>query len=279
MSRSRSYCFTVNNPESDIQNPLNLSFISTYLVFQLEEGELGTPHYQGYVHLKHAMSIITLRKHLHANFIVAKGTAEQNRVYCTKLPRLEGPYEEGELPVQGKRNDCREVWNMVKAGASSYEIIESYPQSVRYYRGIDWMRSSLLTVQRSWKTHVTLYYGVSGAGKSYRALAEAGPKAYLKTPNTKWWPGYSNQENVVMDEFVAWFELTSLLRLLDFLPLKVEIKGGEVEFVARRIWMTSNVPPDQWYPNAKPQQLVALLRRIDVIQHFDTPFILPVATE
>jgi len=51
---SRRWCFTINNPTSEETH----SFITTklaqgkgmrYCVFQLEEGEAGTPHYQGLI--------------------------------------------------------------------------------------------------------------------------------------------------------------------------------------------------------------------------------------
>jgi len=278
MSRSRSFCFTVNNPMDDNQNPYNLLEVSDYLVFQLELGENGTPHYQGFVHLKDAKTITAMQTYLRAHFIVAKGTAAQNRIYCTKEEgRLDGPYEEGEIPKQGKRSDCADVVRLIKEGASNATIFESHPNAIRYYKGLDFVRQSFKAdIKRTWKTRVIVYYGVAGSGKSYTVQQLAGPDAYFKPGGNKWFNAYEGQEIVVFDEFRGnWFDLSTFLRIMDAYPCAVETKGGIVEFVARTLYITSNVAPESWYPNIDAIQLAAVMRRLDEIHHFINPFIPP----
>lgn len=48
---------------------------------------------------------------------------------------------------------------------------------------------------------VHVFWGDTGSGKSRRAWDEAGFSAYPKSPSTKFWDGYQDQENVVIDEF------------------------------------------------------------------------------
>jgi len=269
MSRSRSYCFTVNNPTQEDQNPFNLLEISDYLVFQLEEGESGTPHYQGYVHLKDAKTMTALQGYLRAAYAVARGTPEQNRAYCTKEPRLEGPYEEGTLPQHGKRNDLLAVKASLDAGATDQQIADEYFASWCRYNKSFTLYRSLRTIKRTWKTRVVVYYGVAGSGKSYTVQQLAGPQAYFKPGGNKWFNGYEGQETVVFDEFRGnWFDLSTFLRIMDAYPCAVETKGGMVEFVARTLYITSNVAPELWYPNIDAVQLAALLRRLDEVHHF-----------
>jgi len=280
MSRE-SYCFTVNNPIEDDQNPFNLIELARYLVFQLEEGANGTVHYQGYVYLKKKARMVALQRVLRAHYEPARGTAKQNRKYCTKEPRLEGPYEEGTLPKQGQRMDLETVAQDVVDGKPFSEIALTYRSTwIRYNRGLKSLRATISTEERTWKTIVHYYYGISGAGKSYAANQESkeyGDDVYVKEPGNKWFDGYYGQKLVVFDEFRAnWFPLSTLLRILDAYPLRVEIKGEtSVNFLATHIWITSNMAPDQLYVSATGHELQALLRRLDFIQHFDTVFIPP----
>jgi len=48
---------------------------------------------------------------------------------------------------------------------------------------------------------VFVFWGVTGSGKSHRAWSEAGVDAYSKCPRSKFWDGYQDQSNVVVDEF------------------------------------------------------------------------------
>jgi len=37
---------------------------------------------------------------------------------------------------------------------------------------------------------------------------------------------------------------------------------------AKRIWITSNISPDEWYPELDEETRLALRRRFKVIKHF-----------
>jgi len=113
-----------------------------------------------------------------------------------------------------------------------------------------------------------VFWGDTETGKSRRAWGEAGLHAYSKDPRTKWWCGYQGQEHVVIDEFRGTIDIAHLLRWLDRYPVTVETKGGAKSLVAEKIWITSNISPDQWYPDLDPETLNALKRRLK-ITHFN----------
>ena len=51
--QTRAWCFTLNNPVRDEPVPATedpKQWGASYLVYQLEKGESGTPHYQGYLY-------------------------------------------------------------------------------------------------------------------------------------------------------------------------------------------------------------------------------------
>jgi hypothetical protein len=95
--QSRKWIFTINNPtEADdpgaVLQPLGDTV--RYAVWQLERGENGTPHYQGFVLWKGRGRRLQGMKELfpRAHLEVARGRCQENRDYCTKEEgRLEGP--------------------------------------------------------------------------------------------------------------------------------------------------------------------------------------------
>jgi len=88
--------FTKNNPEAPIQFDSDRMM---YLVYQKEEGESGTPHFQGYVEFKRKLSFNTARALLGGDVWIHRrnGTQEQAVKYATKEDtRVEGPWEHGQ---------------------------------------------------------------------------------------------------------------------------------------------------------------------------------------
>lgn len=98
-ARSRAWCFTVNNPtELDVTEFLCMDY--RYFVLGFEEGENGTPHWQGYVSFQDAKTMTSVKKRLsRAHWEIAKGTPIQNYEYCTKGGDF---VDDGELPSQGR---------------------------------------------------------------------------------------------------------------------------------------------------------------------------------
>lgn len=115
---------------------------------------------------------------------------------------------------------------------------------------------------------VYVYWGLTRTGKSHRAWkegAEHGP-TFGKDPCTKFWDGYRPDEHtsIVIDEFSGVIGISHLLRWTDKYPVNVEQKHTGVPFLAKWIYLTSNVDPREWYPTATEEQRKALLRRCEI---------------
>jgi hypothetical protein len=122
---------------------------------------------------------------------------------------------------------------------------------------------------------IFVYVGPTGTGKSHRAWSEASLNAFPKDPRTKFWDGYQGQEHVVMDEFRGAIDISHMLRWLDKYPVIIEVKGSSTVLKAKKIWITSNLNPHEWYPDIDIQTLQALMRRIICIS-LTTPYVIPV---
>lgn len=277
--RSRSFCFTINNPKVGNGGSLSTYFNDVipkckYLVYQVESGKKHTKHLQGYIYFKSKKSFGQVKKLLGsvAHIEHARGSAKQNRDYCTKVEsRLEGPWEFGKMPKQGKRNDLLKAKRMIDKGKSEKQIADKiFGTYVRYYKGLNRYRL-LVTKKRNFKTRVVYIYGETGVGKS--KFAHTFQHAFWKQSGNKWFDSYEGEDVVIFDDMnKAWFTFDTFKRMLDRYPMQVETKGGSVNFAPHTIIITSNVHPREIYHKYfkfRPSALEELNRRLDIIIKMD----------
>ncbi len=141
--KSRHVCFTYNNPTStpsEFKTLLEAVPKIRYSIFQLESGENGTPHYQGYVEYDSSQRYSYFHtKVVKCHVEKRRGTRAQAREYCRKEDtRIDGPWESGEWSQggAGTRNDLQAIVESAKSGSLS-KVAEQYPLGVlRYPKGI-----------------------------------------------------------------------------------------------------------------------------------------------
>lgn len=272
---SKYWCFTINNPGEHLPTPpewLELPRNNiTLLVCQLEQGDNNTVHYQGYVEFSNRKKLSTVKNiNKYAHWELRRGNRKQAIDYCmkedTRVPDSE-PFVFGDISEteSGKAKTTTQVRDMINANATMYDISqEFFGYFISNMKNL-YAYKSMITPPRNWKTDVTVIWGPTGTGKSSYCHTLF-PTAYWKS-KSEWWDGYDGQEVVIIDEFYGWLPYDYMLRLLDRYPMSVEIKGSHVQFLAKKIIITSNKSPLVWYkcPNSD-----ALLRRIDNIWIKDT---------
>jgi len=173
-------------------------------------------------------------------------------------------FELGKLPF--KRNSSRDweaIWNLAREGS-----LEQIDKSVLvpHYNAIKRIRQDYLK-PCAMEREVFVYWGETGLGKSKLAWENAGIDAYPKDPRTKFWDGYQDHKAVVIDEFRGAIDISHLLRWFDRYPVIVEVKGSSTVLRAEKVFITSNIPVEEWYPLIDKSTLDALRRRIKVT-HF-----------
>lgn len=272
---NRNWCFTVNNPTED--KPFEFNEIKMkYLVYQKEVGESGTPHFQGYLRLVRDQRISFLKKlHPTAHWEIARGSGEENKIYCTKEEgRIDGPWEFGELQQQGKRNDILAAVETIKASKRKIgDVIEQHPEVyVKYHKGLEKIaRHYTCEETKEFRDlDVQVYWGKTGTGKTRKAVEENPSHYILRNEQTIWFDGYDGQDTLIIDEFKNWIQITTLLGYLDGYQLRLPIKGDFTYANWKKVIITSNIDPREWYPNVDQEHKDALFRRIKNIIHFDS---------
>lgn len=127
--------------------------------------------------------------------------------------------------------------------------------------------------------------GIGGSGKSYSAHAEA--KAYLAANNIDeepydlmlpskgdklWFEDYMGESVVIIDEFYGQIDIDKFKNLIDEHPCKVNVKNGFAQFLAKRVYVTSNTKWQNWWPTElmkNKNNIWAIQRRITLEKTFE----------
>lgn len=229
---------------------------------QLEFGAGGFLHWQLIVVFERSVRLGAVREiygPVHAE--LTRSEAAMEYVWKEETAVAGTRFELGKLKTKrNSKRDWDQVWQSAKEGR--FEDIDK-SVLVCHYRSLKSIRQDHL-VPVAMERKVDVYWGATGTGKSRLAWEEAGLSAYPKDPRTKFWDGYNGQENVVIDEFRGAIDISHILRWFDRYPVIVEVKGSSVVLTAKNIWVTSNLSPEQWFPDCDSETLSALRRRLSV---------------
>ena len=230
----RHWAFTLNNYTHEDEERFRDNWKYSYLIMGKEVGESGTPHIQGYVCFETKIRLAqckALDSRIH--WEACRGTPTQNRDYCSKA----GDFREyGTLPKTGgevEKDRWKHIIDLAKEG-NVEEFIEEYPQQAfLHFKKFKSMREHfkkpkgpIETLEHYW------YMGNAGTGKS-RVARDKYPDAYLKPTDNKWWPGYHDQEVVLIDDLCKNHDyvLQWLKNWADHYPFQAECKGGHTGLI------------------------------------------------
>lgn len=159
---ARHWCYTDNNPTITLNNDSITDL--RYHIYQLEEGDSGTKHNQGYMEFGKTQRLSALKKLLpHAHWEKRLGTPTQAAQYCKKSEgRLAGPFEWGKISKgAGERLDIATYRQHVLDGASDQTLASNFPGlfaryprfagSIRRLEAEEARRRTKIDIFRSWQ--------------------------------------------------------------------------------------------------------------------------------
>lgn len=158
-----------------------------------------------------------------------------------------------------RKLDDGESWYDVAKDESHFET------AIRFHSGLS-KYAAMAGRPRDFQTTICVYYGPPGTGKTRAAADRVNGKDafWLSRPNASsgplWWDGYNGQEFIVIDEFYGWMPRDTFQRLVDRVPLTLQVRGAAVQMRSKHICVTSNVHPRWWW---KHIGLGAMQRRLE----------------
>jgi len=268
-STAKDWVFTVwPEPGCDFEEIFDILWALPYkyITFQIETGGLqGTPHVQGFVQLHDRMRMTALKKHHKtAHWEKRRGTPYEAAHYaqkpvhnctcehCDGLDRFDINYEDGWMTAE-QQYKVHEVAKSIRLSGLS-RTIERFPEAyLSLANGMEKL-AGFYTKTRDFETQVTVVYGQPRAGKSRFAMLGPHPyklAAFSSPGSADFFGDYrpDQHETLVVDDFYSSWKYTTFLQVCDRYPTEVHTKGGFRQFLCRDVVFTSNLPPNEWYPN------------------------------
>lgn len=259
MAVATTWDVTLNNYEdADIELFQRWSDDVSRMTISKEVGESGTLHLQGRITFKRAYRLTGLKK-LCARAHWEPTKCKQDHLYIMK--------EGSEVIIdvnnrkQGQRTDLEGAIHVAKESGMKRAAAEFPAVVAKFHRGIEAVLRYEYDEPRDFAPEVHVRWGEPGSGKT-RYIYDNHKDIWDK-PGGDWFDGYCGQEVAVFDDFYGGIKYDLMLKLLDRYPMRVPIKGGFVQWRPRIIYITSNVPPEQWYKNIVDKR--ALMRRLTTI--------------
>lgn len=290
---SRNVCWTWNNPpgvgldmseteyaayaQAAMQQLSSMSGCN-FVVFQLERGEQGTLHYQGYSEFTKGVKWTAFKSatgvQLHCE--ARRGSQDSAIDYCCKEEgRIAGPFRSGEPRCNrpGLRTDIQQFRDDIRAGKRRHELEDSHPLlCAKYPKFISFVRNGTRSSFR--RKDVVLLVGSPGVGKTRFAEEQGGGDLWVQPIGGQgWFDGYDMQKHALFDDFMgkgSKMRLDDLLRLLDGYSVQVPVKGDFVPWCPETIYITSNYHPREWYDwKDRLPSYYALKRRVTKVHELD----------
>lgn len=267
MSRSRCWCFTLNNfTENELDT---ISAIECkYLIYGMEhmnDPEL-TPHLQGYIIFEWQKSLNRVKKYIpRAHWEIAKGNHTQNIEYCSKEDK--NPFIKGIRPIDYKRKpDAKEILKNDEING------QKRLQTQRTLYGFELEKEMFKEILHNEliKPIIVYIYGDSGVGKTYWALQDA-----LVTY------GWNNVATIRFDksgfahcndpqkDCLVWMEFrpscldaVSFLELTDGYGCHLNVKHGSMFIRPKCIYICSILPPESIYKEEINEQFKRRITRL-----------------
>lgn len=278
---AKRWCFTLNNPTIDETELIELldSMDMEYLVFQLEQGENETPHFQGFVCFEKKKRLSQIRHLFPAHFSVARGTVAQNRAYCTKEEGRIGDFAEigAPPPEKGARTDLTELHSALQTGTLTvkqyaneyFNLFIKHPNLVQNYQ-----LSQVEGRRDGCEISCVLLIGFPGTGKSFLAAKMARELQLgdvYRHSLGKWWDGYRGERIAIFDDFRGHtLSITDFKLVFDRYALRVQIKGSSCDLAATHFFITTNLDPKDWWKEELfAREQAAITRRFTKVLYFE----------
>jgi len=272
---AKDWCFTIFPMESqDFEEiiPILNAMPYKYITYQIEVGAEDSPHIQGFVQFDEKLRLTAIRKFFPnapnryiGHWEKRRGTPYEAAHYaqkpvpdcdcekhCRGLNRFDINYEDGWLTAE-QQYKVHEITRSIKTSGLC-RTIERFPEAyLTLSTGMEKL-SGFYTKPRDFETRVTVVYGEPRAGKSRFAMLGPAPyklAAFSSAGSADFFGDYRPDvhQTLVVDDFYSSWKYTTFLQVCDRYPTEVHTKGGFRQFLCRDVVFTSNLPPNEWYPN------------------------------
>lgn len=258
----KRWSFTINNPDISIDQMKDImaSVKISYYIFQEEQGEKGTRHFQGYIEFKKPTRLSAIKKlfpKIHAE--MSKGTRQQNIDYCSKSKtKISGPYSNEELdePIEI-------ITELRPFQQTILDMIRTKPEK----RIINWIidekgnsgKSEFIKYLIVTQREKTLFATGGKAGDIFNLFKNAIDAGFKANKIFTYFLNLPRNSNAV--------SYTSLECIKDGLITNTKYEAGSIVFNGPHIWIFSNIEPDMERMTADRWRLWTINDKYELIRY------------
>lgn len=279
VKKARAYVFTFNNYTQEDESRIQ-SIDCKYCCYGRETAPTtGTPHLQGYIYFANPRAKRGVERSIGGEARLwieeARGDSLNNYDYSTKDDS--SYFEKGTRPQTSAEVGAaeKERWKQARKAAMDGRYSD-IPDDlyIRYQASFKRMRKEdgPKPVDLDERPYYGIWiYGPPRTGKSHMARTEYAP-IYLKDLN-KWWDGYQEEDNVLIDEFGpahAQYLTDFMKKWVDRWTFSAETKGSRTVIRPKLIIVTSNYSiEDVWPPGVDRDAMKSRFKVIHKLQRQD----------
>lgn len=184
--------------------------------------------------------------------------------------------EGGELPDerQGKSRDADKIVELIKAGASNEDIVDTVASAYRDLEKVERVRSMYRDAQfkSCWRNlEVTYIFGKPGSGKTRSVMDKYGyENCYRVTDYKHPFDTYDGQDVIIFEEFRSGLKHGDMLNYLDGYPLLLPCRYFNRQACFTKVFIITNIPPDEQYMNIDRETRQAFFRRINKVREYQS---------
>lgn len=307
MPQSRKWLLTINNPlehgfdhERIKAAVLDFPNLIYWCMCDEQGDECETLHTHVYVVCKNGLTHTQVDARfpsMHRD--IARGKSAENRAYVLKdgekfNKQPDGSYsykdtgghlheginfsntfeEGGELPDerQGKSRAADRIVALIQDGASNEEIVNAEASAYRDLEKIERVRSMYRDAQfkNCWRDlTVTYIFGKTGAGKTRSVMDKFGyENCYRVTDYKHPFDTYDGQDVIIFEEFRGGLKHGDMLNYLDGYPLLLPCRYFNRQACFTKVFIITNIPPEEQYANIDRETRDAFFRRIHIVRAY-----------
>ncbi len=250
------WVFTMGATEAAVNNMhACLATHTRYAIWQLETGEGGYLHYQGYCVFRTKQRLQSVKNHFtrhgmnEVHLEPRRGAHSQARDYASKAESRTGATvttgsEDGIPEGAGQHAALSEIAQLVRQGATDFTLATEHPEAYMYHSNkIHALRQALLQPWSGPRTVIWIY-GRPGCGKT-RYASEHDPLLF-DVPSVSaqpWFDNYTGQRSILLDNLTSSTPWQPLMKWLDRYPVQVPVKGAFVCATWSTVYVTSILHP------------------------------------
>lgn len=170
---------------------------------------------------------------------------------------------------QGKSKSADLIVDMIRDGATDLQIVSAVATAYRELDKIGRTRSMFRDAEfaNAWRDlHVTYIFGHTGVGKTRSVMDKYGySNCYRVTDYKHPFDTYDGQDVLIFEEFRGGLKHGDMLNYLDGYPLLLPCRYFNRQACYTKVFIITNVPPDDQYLNVDRESRQAFFRRINTV--------------